>query len=358
MNCINDVICFDKRQTNIAKGIAVLLLLWHHVFYNNPNNYELFSSLMSVNGIPIESLISDFCKVCVAIFLILSGYGLCKSYESFSKSYGRVFKDKSILKARFGFAINHLLKLMFSFWFVYLVFVPLSIWFGTPFWNVYNDNILFGVLDFLGLSALFGTPTINSTWWFMGVIIVYYLLFPLLMKLLDYCGEILVAISACLLFVPVFYALPNQLSTWILPFTAGMYFSKNNLFEKCDVRINNVFQKCIFVFLGIISTALMRYINAGFDTLFAFAVIIGCYFLLSKMMFINVLLEHLGKYSGAIFMFHTFIYSYYFKNFIYSFKYAPLIFLIMVLLCYVIAVGLEWLKKLTRYDKLINRIAR
>ena len=23
---------FDKRQSNIAKGVAVLLLLWHHVF--------------------------------------------------------------------------------------------------------------------------------------------------------------------------------------------------------------------------------------------------------------------------------------------------------------------------------------
>lgn len=28
---------FDKRQTNIAKGVAVLLLLWHHLFYDDPD---------------------------------------------------------------------------------------------------------------------------------------------------------------------------------------------------------------------------------------------------------------------------------------------------------------------------------
>ena len=26
---------FDKRQTNIAKGLAVLLLLWHHLFFQD-----------------------------------------------------------------------------------------------------------------------------------------------------------------------------------------------------------------------------------------------------------------------------------------------------------------------------------
>ena len=67
---------FDKRQTNIAKGVAVLLLLWHHLFYNKPEYYERFTSIFVYQGVPIECRIATFCKVCVAIFLVLSGFGL------------------------------------------------------------------------------------------------------------------------------------------------------------------------------------------------------------------------------------------------------------------------------------------
>ena len=74
---------FDKRQTNIAKGLAVLFLLWHHLFFNSPDNYSLFYSMFSIKGIPAESFFADFCKVCVAVFLVLSGYGLHKSWERY-----------------------------------------------------------------------------------------------------------------------------------------------------------------------------------------------------------------------------------------------------------------------------------
>ena len=55
-------------------------------------------------------------------------------------------------------------------------------------------------------------------------------------------------------------------------------------------------------------------------------------------------------------MFHTFIYSYYFKDFIYWFKYAPIIMIVMTVACYAIAVGLEYLKRLVRYDRLVSKV--
>ena len=71
---------FDKRQTNIAKGLAVLLLLWHHLFFQEPELYNKFTSLLIVRTVPIECFLSRFCKVCVAMFLFLSGFGLYKSW--------------------------------------------------------------------------------------------------------------------------------------------------------------------------------------------------------------------------------------------------------------------------------------
>lgn len=75
---------FDKRQTNVAKGIAIILMLCHHLFFNDPKSYDLFSSLCILsNGVPIDSFLADFAKVCVSIFLVLSGYGLYISYSKF-----------------------------------------------------------------------------------------------------------------------------------------------------------------------------------------------------------------------------------------------------------------------------------
>lgn len=345
---------FDKRQTNIAKGIAVLLLLWHHLFFNLKDNYGLFVPAFIFKGVPIECFIADFCKVCVAVFLVLSGYGLYKSWE---KSKARIIQERSttpLYKADIKFVKNHLLKLISGFWVVYIIFAPLSIWFGTPFWEIYHNNILYGALDFLGIAFLFGTPTINATWWFMSPIIVYYLFFPMLCRLLDYSGEVLLAISACVLIVPVFYTIPGQLSTWFFPFVIGMYFSKNNIFEKISFRINTVTKKCIFTICAIVATALIRMNNSDLDFLFAFAIIVFSFLVVSKIPVVNIVLDHLGRHSGAIFMFHTFIFSLYFKDFIYWFKYPPIIFLVLTVICYVVAVGLEYLKKLIRYDKLLN----
>lgn len=52
------------HDTSILKGIAICAMLWHHLFYENPK-YGHFVWHLALLG-----------KVCVAIFLLLSGYGL------------------------------------------------------------------------------------------------------------------------------------------------------------------------------------------------------------------------------------------------------------------------------------------
>lgn len=76
---------FDKRQTNIAKGIAILMLLWVHLFRNIPEKFDEYRSLFIFRGTPVEALFGVFCGVCVSTFVFLSGYGL---YFSYKKSGG------------------------------------------------------------------------------------------------------------------------------------------------------------------------------------------------------------------------------------------------------------------------------
>ena len=71
---------------------------------------------------------------------------------------------------------------------------------------------------------------------------------------------------------------------------------------------------------------------------------------------LNKILEFLGKHSMTIFLTHTFIRLNYLRNFVYSFKHFMLIFAVLFVLSLALALALDFIKKLCRYDVLINKI--
>ena len=99
---------FDPTTTNAAKGVALLLLLWHHLFYQNPE----FGPL--VHGTAVLA------KVCVAIFVILSGYGLAESVRANPPGLLAFYKKR-------------LSRLYLNFWFIAAIFIPIGVFFmGRP----------------------------------------------------------------------------------------------------------------------------------------------------------------------------------------------------------------------------------
>lgn len=61
-------------DTRVLKGIAILLMLTHHLFYNDSMN-GMFGEV-SLFGVRVVHEIGLWSKVCVTIFVLLSGYGL------------------------------------------------------------------------------------------------------------------------------------------------------------------------------------------------------------------------------------------------------------------------------------------
>ena len=100
---------YDIRQTNIAKGTALLLLLWHHLFYRSPEYYGLFTSVRVIDGIPLESYIARYCKVCVALFFFLSAYGMFKSLQKNSRR-----DPQGGAAAQVRFVWRHLVRLLMT----------------------------------------------------------------------------------------------------------------------------------------------------------------------------------------------------------------------------------------------------
>ena len=65
---------FALHDTAVVKAAAVVLLLCHHLYMG------VLPVPMSVTGNPPLLVFSTLAKVCVAVFTLLSGYGLTISY--------------------------------------------------------------------------------------------------------------------------------------------------------------------------------------------------------------------------------------------------------------------------------------
>ena len=342
---------FDIRQTNICKGLAVMILVFHHMFRYSPVD---FVPLIKIGDLSLAYRLADLGHVCVAVFLILSGYGLYKSYCSFERKNG----GKLSVRHDLVFIKNHLLKLMFGFWFIYILFVPLGMLMGRSFIEIYQGNPFYMLFDFFGVADLTGTPTYNQTWWFMGIIILYYILFPLMIKLLRCSPEILLAVAVFLNFA-AFIPDWGESRTHVLPFVFGIYLSHYNLLDRAGQKLRKIYT-ALPVSLLLIGAGVFFRLNFKnsivLDTLFGGGILLLSAFVLSRIPVLCKVLEAFGKVSSSIFMFHSFIYVYFHpcRDIIYWFRYVPLIFLVMMAVCFGIAKLIDLIKHLIRYDKLCD----
>lgn len=342
---------FDKRQTNLGKGIAVLLLLFHHLFFNNPDQYNSYVSLIWIGNVPLVCKIADLCKVCVYIFLLLSGYGLYKSYQIKNNSGGELKRGFLPL------TVNRITKLLLPFMFIFILFVPIGFFFGRNPLHIYQGSFLNFILDFLGIAQVFATPTMNETWWYMSVILAFYLLFPLLYKWIlkkHIFVWIMLFCSAALLLVPFYKILfLYYLKIYFFPFCFGICMAEFDLFERFRQKLQGKGKMVCISLLLVFLTGVLTYFKAViFASFFAFAILLFSYSVFTKNGVLGRFLGFAGKHSGNIFMFHTFIYSYYFHDFIYWFQYPVLIFAVLFIVCMLISILLERIKNWIGFHKL------
>ena len=124
----SDTCMLSLKDTKALKGLALLLLLTHHLFYVQNglyNDIQLYKSIYLVQEIGM------FSKLCVVMFVFLSGYGLMAQADI-----------KGNLGSVKEWYIRRYKKLMFNYWMIWLVFVPISYFYI----NYYNLNQIFLIL--------------------------------------------------------------------------------------------------------------------------------------------------------------------------------------------------------------------
>ena len=111
-----------KEDSAALKGLAVLLLIFHHC-YRLADRIERYQ--VDLCGLTTEQLvaIAECCKICVAIFAFVSGYGLMYGYSVKMKN-----KEKYAVSEWIS---GHLLSTMSGFWFTaavsYLIYFGLGL---------------------------------------------------------------------------------------------------------------------------------------------------------------------------------------------------------------------------------------
>lgn len=169
---------FDKTSTNVCKGIAIILMYVHHSFYSADSWSGcdvIFSPLTESQTV----WIAQVCKVCVAVFVLLSAYGTYISSAGANGTYSTVVWRR-YRKLAGGFLIVYVLTQLFS----RLI--------GIDRIAVYGESrfmrLFYTVIDALGLASAFGTPSYNATWWYMSLAILWIFILPLLAKAVDQIG--------------------------------------------------------------------------------------------------------------------------------------------------------------------------
>lgn len=84
---------FDEQVSQIIKGIAVMIMVFHHLFLDSDwvaEGNSFFS--IPIGDYSVEYFLAAFGKICISIYAFLSGYGLYASYQHKKQNAGTVVK--------------------------------------------------------------------------------------------------------------------------------------------------------------------------------------------------------------------------------------------------------------------------
>lgn len=220
---------FTKKHTEIAKGIAILLMVYHHLFVIPERIGGNYVSLLRFGSFDLENKIAVFAKLCVAIFLFLSGIGLYCSLE----------KETSLL-AMYRKTLKKLLRFMINYWIIALLALPVGL--ATGFFQL-DARTIFGLLT--------GNYAEINEWWFVCLYVLILLVAPLIVSVFQknrLSRKVLAAVLLAAVFAAVWlfdrYGRLNPALTFIadylhyllsvfgvLAFVAGVFCARFDLYR-------------------------------------------------------------------------------------------------------------------------------
>lgn len=361
---------FSKRDTNIVKGIAIILMLIHHCFLS-PNRYKGQTVIFDLFTEQQFNAIALSFKICVALFVFLTGYGLTISLQK--KEHSGELNAKAIQDA----TISRLIKLLSGFIFLFVLVHLWSLFVVRDgrIISVYNKKgpalgILYFLIDMFGLAEMFRTPTFLATFWYMSLAILLIFLHPILYSFQKKYGNIIFLFFA--LFVSILLPTTNDirycyLPDYVFPFAVGICSAKDNWIMKLsDSKFleSNFLLKTLKAILWICCIGILLFYRqktrstellALWDGIIALFLISFSYKYIHKIPVLNEMLHFIGLHSMNIFLFHNFVRIVWYYDFTYSFQHVSLIIIVLLVISTIVAYVMDLLKEYSGYNALTQK---
>ena len=324
----------SKSDTTGIKGIAILFMLWHHQFLNMTEYGTLTSNLAVVF------------KVCVALFLFVSGYGLTKQFTG--------MECRSVLNL-FKLLLRRFINFFLPYWFCFILVVFVGYLSGNTFHDVYpatRNTLKCVILDFFGQM---GYSSYLHPWWFNKLIIQLYLLFPVLYLIIcnKYSAWVgLLAIISIQLYAKslsgnLFFLVEGGIPAFYL----GMISARYRVIPSIPRRVWRIVMWAIVVLLIVGLSILHNHVLPAspyqallIRALLAFFIVFAFKSIVDDR---TAVLSFLGKYSAIMYLTHALLLQLIPKLLFYP-KYSFLAFLIFVVASLLVAMLIDWLQKVLR----------
>ncbi|MBE6049625.1 MAG: acyltransferase [Clostridium sp.] len=336
---------FNKDNTLVCKGIAIILMVVHHLFWNVPDIG------VSINGIAVSQRIGVIGKVCVSVFIMLSGLGLYKGT-----------KGKIKIKE---FYVKRLSKLYLNYLFIVITSSLIGLCFFKDIFlsSFPNHRVLRFLLNCTGFQYVVGYQGINSSWWFVTEIMICYILYPLLLELVEKYKWKFAILTFILSFVELIHiGNITSIIAWICPFVIGITIAADNTLDKIKNYVNEKGIPYIAILSLLLLVCFIRQIGAKdnvymfkLDYILSFVLMITVYLGYGKVKTLDKFFVYFGKKSMDIFYVHMFIGNYFLKDFTYSLG-NPILMCLFVMVCSLIwSYLLDFIRKVISFDTGVKR---
>ena len=316
-----------KSDTRQLKGLAILMMLWLHLFSDLKTVRTLDYWLDFVNGLPLAYSLTRLASACVPIYIFLGGYGLAATYLK---------ADGHRLQAG-----RRALMLMVNFWLVFAVFIPIGCWVNPLRYP--GDGIT------LLLNALAVRYNYNGAWWFLMPYVLLTLSSPYVIRRsmegsrrknrlwLGALAVVHVAVYLVQTYLPITDARPlpgvatllNYLSMLFL-FGMGVMAVKYDWMNRLRRRLSDSPQTVLAVLLAVLCLVKMSLGGSSLLNVPFILLLIPLLMAVRWPQWVHSALAFLGRHSTNMWLVHYFFY-FIFGMQIYQLRYPLLMFLLLTI---------------------------
>ena len=323
------MIRISKDKSLLIKGILIIMMIFLHLFIDNKT--ERCVNLLYIGDVPLVKWLTNACNT-VGSFVLLSGYGLAYTFEK----RGLDFLQQ----------VKRILKLYMHYWVILITFIVIGCFLYADIYPGSLDRIL---LNMTGLKSDY-----NYEMWFLLPYTLIALTSKYIIKTIEKIGYVRSLLITAVINVGACYVISRHLFDFLADYHLGVIINYLQFLYQFTVGVTLYrsqfevkWQLPLWLNLLIMTTAIafVATINISITYIVYVPLMIFLFNQLSYPKWLEKVLIELGKKSMAMWMIHTWLCTYLFKDEVYSLKYPMLILITVVLLSYLLAIVFMWITK-------------